>query len=404
MTKLSSNEEFADFVGKYVTIDDNGTLRKYLVKSANKDAIIRNASYIIPGEYTILGQSDKQTCDICEYACINNVPVLKVSFRNGGILNDYRALVNGYVDERWEIFLNGVSLGTYDTNAFQADTCEIWFLPNSTNMTIDPDYVTAHGAWVGSAEDRIFAKRNLPLSAFNVNDWNQIEIVPVSENNTPLPPNFNNLPPDAFYVYPNIQLDIHKVFPTDTMSVSTLSCGGWQMWYNYQFQSSILDDIPFNIDSSLGFRKQEQLVHSLKQSPSSCFIYLDPCEVPFINYFNIDTSYYYRYYASEDTQVDGAAYPYHRYDTAIGYPDIIPTVLRRYKFYTSCAQTEEIVLYYENIPVSYNGLGARFYSDLGVTLFAGTAVYITSGSSVGTMIVASGDMYNYNIDYRNLCV
>jgi len=408
MTKISGNEDFGDYVGQYITMNDNGTLKKYLVKNVNKDSIVRNVSYLVPGQYEILGESDNQRCDMCENACINNIPIFKLHFANIGYLNSHY-LNNDYSNDRYALYLNSHYLGTINTSAYRTDNNQIWFIPNNCLVSsVDTDYINYTSLW------NIPTAGGFGLSAFdpsflNVGDWNNLEIRAVTAIN----PNMgliNGQNVDDFYIFPEIVLDIHKIFETTNTNINVLSCQRWQM---HDFRQAYTD-IGGGISQHFlpGFTAQSLSAGTFYQQFSATFLYLNPCVKTDVEGYTLDTDHYYRFQSTEgNIYIPQMAYGYYLDPNVYGsnteeyyylyndeYPVPSAPTLRRYEFYTDtslsataplfCGKNKKSPTTRTSNPYAFGGgistcspwglvtynipPYSLLYSDYGQTLFEGT--------------------------------
>lgn len=94
MKKISNDDNFQNYVGKYTDVLVNGTLKKYFVSLLDAGSITTNAG-ILYKPYSIIGDSTQQFCcstlsAYCFYICNSN----------------------SLKDDDFEIYLNGTSVGS----------------------------------------------------------------------------------------------------------------------------------------------------------------------------------------------------------------------------------------------------------------------------------------------------
>lgn len=94
MKKISNDDTFENYIGKFIDVNVNGTIKKYFVSSIDSGSITTGAG-ILYKPYNIINESVQQYC------CSS--------------LSAYVFFVcnsNGFKDDDFEIYLNGTSIGS----------------------------------------------------------------------------------------------------------------------------------------------------------------------------------------------------------------------------------------------------------------------------------------------------
>lgn len=337
MKKISNDDTFENYLGKFIDMNVNGTIRKFFVSNIDSGSITTNAGILYPDSFSILRESPEQECSVCSDVCYQNIPVIKLIFTNyvdntsipeyfGGPVSEY---VNDYADDTFDLVLNGVVIGRINTRDYKSPKpsdlfdfrtyrrSEIWFIPNyTTNLSVSYEYASASN--VSSYYSFSYGEINtLGLSSyngnlFNKNSFNEIALVPVSCSNPTVCNEFTCLynPPisSAFLTYPAVTLDVHKIILNEN-GTSALSCVSYNM-FNFERESVdsfsslgrvnlhtqnfyINKDSPGAVD--LRFYNGSLSAGSIFQSISTSFFYFDPCEIVNPPFYSLDEQYYYVY-------------------------------------------------------------------------------------------------------------
>lgn len=95
--KISNDDSFKDYIGKYVVLTQNGVKKKYIVTEINKSSFLSNVSILqgVSGtDYTFTDSGITQACctlsGFCFYICNENA----------------------VTDDNFEIYLNNTSIGS----------------------------------------------------------------------------------------------------------------------------------------------------------------------------------------------------------------------------------------------------------------------------------------------------
>jgi hypothetical protein len=384
MKKISNNNTFANYIGKFIDMDIEGTIYKFFVSEIEAGSITTNAGILYPDSFSILRESPSQECDICDDVCADNIPVIKVMFSN--IVNNTGGgggypYINTYSSEIHEIILNGTSLGQINTTFQKGKHNEIWFIPyNPSEVIVSTSYASSSNSSIYNT----FAYGNidsLVLSSFDSsllskNDYNEISIRPISAWN-PVRCDDSECafqPPlsSAFFLNPEITLDIHKILPLTTNTYS-ISCQSYTMhnfsWFEGNGDSLSLQggneptalrfvnggrESPGYSITSYRYVKDYLSAGSVYQPYNASFYYFDPCQLDSPAYYTLDPDYYYTYSIKPNGD------PTNRFDTRFAYgwsegglsfynesPSANPNLplLRKYQFFGSTNIDDPIYIF-----------------------------------------------------------
>jgi hypothetical protein len=414
MKKISNNDTFANYIGKFIDMDIEGTVRKFFVSEIEAGSITTNAGILYPDTFNIIRESNEQDCQICDDVCYQNVPVLKIIFTNYVYNNsdpEYTIgkFVNNYVDDTFDLYLNGNFLGRINTRDYKSPAPtegnslkrnEIWFIPNYNNNNIEVTYAYASASNRSSYYSYIWGGpiNSLGLSSFDSslfdkNYFNEIALVPVScnnptvcnENRCDYDPPLNNI----FLTYPSITLDIHKIVikPNGT---SALSCVSYNMHqFDYLHGSGSLTDNTLTIrpnndnytdtPSIIGtsYFKEGLSAGSIVQPFSASFYYIDPCDFVSPPFYPLDANYYYN---KTNSYTDGNYNDYCFAYALSGEPfpnrqplnNPLPSMLRKYTFFNSPSLSD-----IKNLYVGENRKTAPFTSQNFVTVTDNPGIFKT---------------------------
>lgn len=387
MKKISNDNNFENYLNKYINVEVDGITKKFFVTEINANSFVTNAGIL--NNYITLGESSIQDCDVCEDPCFNNIPIIELNFRGGRLLNgETEFLLNDKYNETHDVFVNNNKICRIDTNTLSARGNRLWLIPfYSKNVQIPNffDDVNESYSFTTAASCVFFD----PLF-YNKRNWNSLTIKPVSAYN----PSTINIPQ---YFYTNFYGDVNganyyrdescvlsnKIL-VNSSNVSSVSCIPWEQYifapYNYSNFSCYPDSCPY-LSTGLAFGTYSQQV-------TTFFIDLDPCQNP-TEYglgFIYDGT---RYYA--DSTIPKEAYrgilpP----DPYFGAPS-----LRKYIFYTDCEKSSTIELYNGNSNINSN-TGPIWYSDLGLTPYNGFFYVEDDSGDVSEVEVVNGSEFSSN--------
>jgi hypothetical protein len=378
--KLTNEAQFEQYVDDYITVTENGLLKKYLVKRIDKNSIVNDAEiYRTPHE--VLGLSEEQKCDICEMPCPFNIPVIQVLF--GGKGSNYygdvdQHLILNYINEEHHVYLNEHYIGAINTRILSANYNNVWFVPSNKDVVLDDiNYVWGRG----TSSSPPFSTSH-PTTAFSVmtfnpdfykkDDWNVLYITPFTANNVhdgTFPAFPSNYFWSGFYTYggvagfQNTGILNMKLLSLEN-GTNALSCSVWTQHsmdiantYDYAFVSSQAEgDYPYDKDS--------MLPNTYSQIVSTWFVDLDPCRLP----QNYPISMY--KYSPTDYYTD--KYVTSPYDRLNAYTHggreqgfIEAPILRQLIVYADDSLTTSITLYLGRDEFLFNGNAALsiYYSD-----------------------------------------
>jgi hypothetical protein len=108
MKKISNNNTFANYIGKFIDVNIEGTIHKFLVSEIDAGSITTNAGILYPDSFSILRESPNQECDICDDPCANSVPIIELNFYGKGS--------NNYDDGHKKHLINDIAKGILNAN------------------------------------------------------------------------------------------------------------------------------------------------------------------------------------------------------------------------------------------------------------------------------------------------
>lgn len=374
MKKISNDDTFENYVGKFIDMNINGTIRKFYVSNIDSGSITTNAGILYPDSFSILRESPEQGCNLCDDPCVDSVPIIELNFYGkaaGYVDGTKQYLTRDRVNELHDVFVNNHKICRIDTNTMSAGYNRLWLIPyHSSNVQIpnffDDQYDTPIHTVQASC---VFFNP----SFYNSKDWNSLVIIPISAYN----PNTieYTYPPQTFftnfygYIGPNAY-SFHRTEPDiltskiilSSTGVSAVSCRPWQQYpigqiQNFDNFSCYPVDCPYLSTSIVSGSYNQQI--------STFFVDLNPCQNPteYSLGFTYDAD---RYYTDTNQFIRMAYESVQSPDPYFGAP-----ALRKYIFYTDCSMSNTIELYNGKSNVTFYS-EPRWYSDLGLTLFTGT--------------------------------
>lgn len=369
MKKISNDDTFENYVGKFIDMNINGTILKFYVSNIDSGSITTNAGILYPDSFSILRESPNQECNICDDPCANSIPIIELNFSGKwGTLHYTNYLINDRINETHDVFLNNHKICRIDTKVLSAAFNRLWLIPfYSNNVQIPNFYDDSYGT---SVVTRSSSCVFFDPSFYNSKEWNGLTIIPVSASN----PNTLGEPNQTFFTnfYDNLPIGFGSVTRTypciltnkillNSTGVSSVSCDPWQQYNISQDDfgnfSCYFTNCPY-LSTDLKFGSYSQPV-------STFFIDLNPCQNPteYSLGFTYDAD---RYYTDTNQFIKVAYESVQSPDPYFGAP-----ALRKYIFYTNCSMSNTIELYNGRSNVTYYS-EPRWYSDLGLTLFTGT--------------------------------
>ena len=398
MKKISNDDTFENYVGKFIDMNINGTIRKFFVSNIDSGSITTNAGILYPDSFSILRESPEQECSICNDPCVDSVPIIELNFSGKNYTTYGSYLIDDKVNETHDVFLNNNKICRINTQLLSADFNRLWIIPFYTNNVEIPNFFDdSYGTAVATrAASCVFFNP----SFYNSKDWNCLTIIPVSANN----PNTLGDPVQTFFTnfYNNIGYDYstyrrepniltNKIILSST-GVSAVSCSPWRQ---YDISYSNFDNFTC-IDTNCPYLSTAYVLGSYIQTVSTFFVDLNPCQNPteYSLGFTYDAD---RYYTDTNPFIRLAYEPEITPDSYFGAP-----ALRKYVFYTDCSLSNTIELYNGRSNVTYYS-EPRWYSDLGLTLFTGNFYIIDPDEydpelfTVYEVQVVNGEEVNSNI-------
>ena len=390
MRKISNDDNFENYLNKYVNIEINGTVKKFFVTEVNSNSFVTNAGIL--RNYNTLGESLNQDCNVCEDPCYNSIPIIELNFTGGQYVNAYGSyLLDNKVNETHDVYLNSHKICRINTSVLSAEFNRLWLIP-SNNINIqtpnffDDSYTAS--IWTRAASCVFFNP-----TYYNYRNWNSLSIHPVSANN----PNTLGEPNQTFFTnfYNDIAGDysLYRRVPnvltnkilSDSLGVSSVSCIPWM-----QYDLNLLEYGLACFCTGCYYLSTDLVSFSYAQPVSTFFIDLDPCQNP-TDYglgFTYDGT---RYYTNTSIFIK-EAYEYENPpDFYFGAPSLV-----KYVFYTDCLKSNTIELYYgiSNVPLE----GKVWYSDLLLNRYTGYFYKTEVGNNDITEVeVVNGIAINSNI-------
>jgi len=368
MKKISNDDTFENYVGKFIDMNINGTIRKFFVSDIDSGSITTNAGILYPNSFSILRESPNQECNICDDPCANSIPIIELNFSGKNYTTYGSYLINDKVNETHDVFLNNNKICRINTQLLSADFNRLWLIPfYSNNVEIPNFFDDSYGTAVATrAASCVFFD---PLF-YNSKNWNCLTVIPISANN----PNTLGDPNQTFFTnfYNSIAGDYstHRREPNvltnkiilNSTGVSAVSCNPWQQYDISQYEnfgdfSCYFTNCPY-LSTDLVSGSYTQLI-------STFFVDLNPCQNPteYSLGFTYDAD---RYYTDTNQFIKVAYESVQSPDPYFGAP-----ALRKYIFYTNCSLSNTIELYNGKSNVTFYS-EPRWYSDLGLTLFTGS--------------------------------
>ena len=386
MRKISNDDNFENYLNKYVNIEVNGTVKKFFVTEVNSNSFVTNAGIL--RNYNTLGESDNQQCDVCESTCFNNIPIIELNFIGKGRYNNDNLsyLIDDKVKEKHDVFLNNNKICTINTEILSANINRLWLIPfYSSNVQIPNYFDDQYSSMIfTSAASCVFFEP----SYYKRKDWNHVTINPVSANNPntlgePTQTFFTNFYGDNLsYIFRRDSFGIlnNKIL-MDNTGVSSVSCIAWE-----QYDVANLGNWNINYccyATNCYYLSTDLIPKSYCQQISTFFIDLDPCQNP--TEYGLGFTYDGTRYYTDDSSFKYAYIYEQPPDPYFGAPS-----LRKHIFYTDCSKTNTIELYNGNSNTGIYG-SPIWYSDLGLTPYNGFFYVVDDMGDVSEVEVVNGE-------------
>jgi hypothetical protein len=389
MRKISNDDNFENYLNKYISMEINGVVKKFYVSEIDSNSFVTNAGIL--RNYNVLGESESQQCDVCESTCFNNIPIIELNFIGKGRYgNDYLSyLIDNKVKETHDVFLNNNKICRINTESLSANINRLWLIPfYSSNVQIPNYFDDEYGTMIyTSAASCVF----FDPSYYKRKDWNYITINPVSANN----PNTLGQPSQTFftnfygndlsYVFHRYSFNIlnNKILVNNS-NVSSVSCDAWLQYRfdssNYSFECCYPTNC-YYLSTSL-------IPKSYCQQVSTFFIDLDPCQNP--TEYNLGFTYDGTRYYADDSSFKYAYLNEQPPDPYFGAPS-----LRKHIFYSDCSKTNTVELYNGKSNTGIYG-SPIWYSDLGLTPYNGFFYVVDDTGDVSEVEVVNGEVISSN--------
>jgi hypothetical protein len=396
MKKISTDDNFNNYIDKFIDVEIEGTIRKFSVSKIDSGSITTNAGILFSNTFSILRESPVQECLICEDPCAFSVPIIELNFRGKGNWADYNYLINNKINETHDVFVNNHKVCRIDTKVLSAAFNRLWLIPFYSNNVQIPNFFDDQKSspTVSIQTSCVFFNP----SFYNSKDWNSLTIQPVSAYN-PSSESDPIRPVETFYTYfyedlyqteystltaafrrVTCSILTNKILLNST-GVSSVSCAAWRQYDVNKTAGRVFINSCYGTDCS--YLSTDLKFGTLMQPASTFFLDLDPCQNPneYSSGFTYDMDNYYTNISSYDYR---PAY----IETGTDYAP----ALRKYIFYKDCSLTDTIELYWGS-----NEAAPRYYlwfSDLGLNGYTGN-FYVANAYTYGPLItVVDGNVTN----------
>jgi hypothetical protein len=364
MKKISNDDTFENYVGKFIDMNVNGTIRKFFVSNIDSGSITTNAGILYPETFSILRESSEQECTICSVPCQNHIPIIVMKWVN------QRALSIGepYLNEKHDVYINGTKVTTLNLSSFPTQYNSLLLIPFYDSLVINPEPFLPFTNGT-TALSVVYIPDNLLIEG----QFNNIAINPITANNLPnIYPYYGES--DDFGQRIEIEFLSNQIVSVSSNNTNTIGCSSWTLYYDLTEDASSNITFTSGLFSASDVRSPNSLsAGCLAQALTSYFIYMSPCSIPTIEGYNFYSEYYYNI-------KDNPALESYRGPGLFGSAENLH--LQKLIFYKDCSITDEIVLYYgfgADILVPYNSTDQKLYSDIGITPYNGIFVSNDSG-------------------------
>ena len=421
INKISNDDVFKNYVGKYIKLTENNVTKKYLVGEIDKNSLLRNVSIqqgVSGTDYSFTSASILQRCFICDNPCVSAVPIIELAFfgrgsgdAQYGLAGYHRRLVYPYFNENHVPVINNHRIGTISLSVLSADYNIVWLIPSNESYNINHDNVFNDWRLRWPSPSPIYSY----TTAFQVlyydpayyytNDWNTFRIDHTYAYN-PINPGFPSGEPDDYgdgtnwfwgkmYDWPDGSRIIYKQ-KEQIGDTTSITCTGWelyslsvyeinliasQLWYSGEY------DPPFNT---------YQLTQMRSQQVTSIFLDLNPCSPPVVNFYQYDINDYYSHYSNNGL----ISHAYIYYST----PYAPAPMLRKLNVYTQCnfSQTTAIYVGADKRLRTGEPLGTAYYYDSGgVNIIDYNFIYYYDFvGNIREYTIYQGNQAGYRICYK----
>jgi hypothetical protein len=151
INKISNDDVFKNYVGKYIKLTENNVTKKYLVGEIDKNSLLRDVSIqqgVSGTDYSFTSAIILQRCFICDNPCVSAVPIIELFFPGKGSGNAeygdvpyYTRLVYPYFNENHVPVINNHRIGTISLSVLSADYNIVWLIPSNESYNINHDNV-----------------------------------------------------------------------------------------------------------------------------------------------------------------------------------------------------------------------------------------------------------------------
>ena len=390
MRKISNDDNFENYLNKYVNIEINGTVKKFFVTEVNSNSFVTNAGIL--RNYNTLGESLKQECDVCEDPCFNNIPIIEINFRGGSFTSYSEFLLNNKLNETHDVFINNNKICRIDTNVLSAQVNRLWLIPfYSSNVQIPNFFDDQNGNSYSYTTTTSCVFFN--PSFYNRRNWNSLIITPISAYN---PNTLAFQPPQTFFsnfygfVGPGVNFNreetglLNNKILVNSSNVSSVSCTAWDQ---YRFSIEYYT-VPCCYATHCYYLSTDLIPKSYCQQISTFFIDLDPCQnaTEYGLGFTYDGTRYY----TDDSSFKYAYLNEQPPDPYFGAPSLI-----KYIFYSDCSKTNTVELYNGKSNTGIYG-SPIWYSDLGLTPYNGFFYVVDDTGDVTEVEVVNGEEISTN--------
>jgi hypothetical protein len=416
INKISNDDVFKNYVGKYIKLTENGVTKKYLVGEIDKNSLLRDVSIqqgVSGTDYSFTSASILQRCFICDNPCASAVPIIELFFPGKGSGNAeygdvpyYTRLTYPYFNENHVPVINNHRIGTISLSVLSADYNIVWLIPSNESYNINRDNVFSDWRLRYPPPSPFYSK----TTAFQVlyydpayyytNDWNTFRIDHTYAYN-PLNAGFPSGEPvdygdgtnwfwGNFYNSSRANSRIIYKQKEQIGDTTSITCTGWKLYDLTESEVGLFgSSVWYGGEYAPPFNTYELTqTYSYSQQVTSVFLDLNPCSPPVVNIYQYDINDYYRH-ESNNGLTNTAYINYSR-------PFYPAPMLRKLNVYTQCNYSQATAIYVgidkslrTGDPIST----AYYYDSGGVNIIDYNFIYYND---------SSGTIREYTVYYGNL--
>lgn len=396
--KITNDDSFQNYIGKYISLTENGVKKKYYVSEISKSSFLSNVSILqgVSGtDFNFTSAGVQQKCDTCDFPCVSAIPVIELIFPGKKTTRDvYQQgylLQKDYIDEIHCPIINDYKTATIYTSVLSADFNVVWLIPsNRTDINISTDDVFIK---IKESYPSLFTSFTTSFSAFFFdpayyyeNDINEFRIDHIYANN-PGAPTYVGYNPSWFWcdfyndglanaTYYTSRILYKKIVQNSNGSYH-LSC---YPWLQYELTPS-----EWGGDSSVSTPRGDYVtpfppsLYPDSQQVTGVFLDLNPCSVPNVEFYQYNIQDYYTDFLTYLSYLDSYESPYYPFP-----------FLRKIEVYDSCSLSNSNFIYVgRDTAKRDNGInytGTIFYSNSTADVFSGDFYYSPSQTYKHTIL------------------